>query len=112
MSGHLTRTEVLWLWGALAVAALAGNVPRLFDPKELPPSDPRQRVHWARKRRWLAISELSAIPAFATGWCMAGLYWNLPVPLLVLGSMASGALGFGFVLHALQVLVTRKIGSS
>jgi hypothetical protein len=110
-NASLNRMDVLWLWGLLAVAALAGQLPRLFDAKELPPMDDAERAQWARKRRWLAVSELSAIPAFATGWSMASIYWSLPIPFVVMGSMASGALGFGFMLHALQVLVTRKVGS-
>jgi hypothetical protein len=112
--GDLSRVEVLWRWGALALAASTGLLARLgwrlFNVAELPPCDPEQRVQWARKRRWIAISELSAIPAFATGWIAAESAWQLSTATVVLGSMASGALGFGFLLHALQVFVARKVG--
>jgi hypothetical protein len=84
---------------------------RLFHVEQIPPSDPETLLHWKRRRLYMAISEVSALPAFATGWMAAALQWQLSIPLVVLGSMLSGALGFGFLIHALQTYVTRRVNN-
>jgi hypothetical protein len=107
------RFELAMLWCMLALSALTGLAARLasrlFNVNELPPSDPVALVHWKRRRMYMAISEVCALPAFATGWMAAALQWQLSVPLVVLGSMVSGALGFGFLIHALQTYVLRRV---
>lgn len=107
-----SRFDLLLLWIVLALAALSGLcarlAQRLFHVGELPPTDADQLEHWRRRRRWMLISEISALPMFATAWVAASLQWGLPIPLVVLGSMATGALGFGFLIHALQTWVLRK----
>jgi hypothetical protein len=81
---------------------------RLFNVDQLPPTDASELVHWKRRRWYMIVSEVAALPAFATFWIAASAQWNLSVPLIVIGSMASGALGFGFLIHALQVYILRK----
>ena len=107
------RIEIAILWCCLALSALSGLAARLamrmFNVNELPPSDPDMLLRWKRRRMYMAISEVSALPAFATGWMAAALQWNLSIPLVVLGSMLSGALGFGFLIHALQTYVMRRV---
>lgn len=107
-----SRLEMLLLWVLFAAAALTGLCARLahrmFNISELMPSDGEQARQWRVKRRWMMFSEVAALPAFATAWVAAAVQWTLPIPLVVLGSMASGALGFGFLIHALQVWVMRK----
>jgi hypothetical protein len=92
-------------------AALAALVARLglsigADP---PPEEPSAFAAWKRRRLWTLIAEFSALPAFASGWTAAAYFWSLSIPAVVLGSMASGALGFGFLLQALQTIVTRRL---
>lgn len=110
--GIVPRIELAILWVCLAMSALTGLVARLamrlFHVDEVPPTDPEGLKHWKRRRMYMAISEVSALPAFATGWMAAALQWDLSIPLVVLGSMISGALGFGFLIHALQVYVLRR----
>ncbi len=106
------RVDLLILWLVLALSALTGLcarlAQRLYSVGELPPSEAELLETWRRRRLWVLISEISALPMFATAWVAASLQWSLPIPLVVLGSMASGALGFGFLLHALQTWVLRK----
>lgn len=108
----MTRVEIGALWAATYFGALVTFAARLghllFGSAELPPEDADQFRVWRRKRRWLTVSEFSALPTFATAWTLAALQWGLPAPIVVLGSMASGALGFGFLLNALQAIVLRK----
>lgn len=109
------RFEFILLWMILAFSALSGLAARLamrlFSVTEIPPTDPVDLVHWKRRRLYMMISEIAALPAFATGWMAAALQWQLSVPLVVLGSMVSGALGFGFLIHALQTYVLRRVNN-
>lgn len=110
--GGIPRFELVALWCCLALSALSGLTARLamrlFHVDQIPPIDPDALLHWKRRRLYMSISEVSALPAFATGWMAAALQWNLSIPLVVLGSMLSGALGFGFLIHALQTYVMRR----
>jgi hypothetical protein len=114
--GGIPRFELALLWMCLALSALTGLsarlASRLFHVDELPPTDPEALRIWKKRRVYMAVSEVSALPAFATAWMAAALQWNLSVPLVVLGSMASGALGFGFLIHALQTYVMRKANNA
>lgn len=109
---NASRLEMAVLWCILALAALTGLTARLamklFHVDQLPPLNPEELRSWKRRRWYMIVSEASALPAFATFWIAASLQWNLSVPFIVIGSMASGALGFGFLIHALQVYVLRK----
>lgn len=82
----------------------------LFGVSPDPPVDAAALQMWERKRRWLIISELSALPAFATVSVVVGRLREWPVEGVVLLSMVLGALGFAFFLDALQTLVRRRIG--
>lgn len=109
------RIELVLFWLLLALASLSGLAARLamklFNVNELPPQDPELLAHWQRRRLYMTISEACAVPAFATGWMAASYQWQLSVPFVVLGSMVSGALGFGFLIHALQTYVTRRVNN-
>lgn len=107
-----SRLELFTLWCLLALAALTGLAARLatrlFSLSDIPPTDPVLLQSWKRRRMYMVISEVSALPAFATGWMAAALQWHLAIPLVVLGSMTTGALGFGFLIHALQLYITKR----
>ena len=109
----MTQSEMLIQWLVSFFASLtmvAGKVGyRLFSTSETEPTDPVQALHWKRRRWWLAFSEFSAVPAFATLGVSSTIYWHLPTIASVLISMALGALGFGFLLHALQFVVRQKL---
>ncbi len=109
------RMEQVLFWLMLALASLSGLAARLamklFSVDEMPPQDPALLVVWKRRRLYMTISEACALPAFATGWMAASYQWNLSVPFVVLGSMVTGALGFGFLIHALQTYVLRRVNN-
>lgn len=105
--------EITLLWVISFAASLTIIGARigyaLFNTKEDPPSDPQLFAHWRRKRMWLIISELSAVPAFATAGVVATEYWTLTPIASVLIAMVLGALGFSFLLHAVETLVRRRL---
>jgi hypothetical protein len=113
-TGDYSRLDLFLFWLLLAVSTLAGLTARLaqrvFDVSQIPPDDERELRSWHLKRRWMIASELAAVPAFATGWIAAWMYWRLNVPFVILGSMCTGALGFGFMINALQTIVSKRIG--
>lgn len=110
----MTKLDIALLWmfsGLAALAAVAGKLGMLlFAVAQDPPTDTAEFAHWKRRRAWLAYSEISALPAFATVGVAATVYFNLPPVASVLISMALGALGFGFLLNGVQLLARRKLG--
>ena len=88
---------------------LSGNYrpPRVTSQQQ---STPAAFALWRRKRLWLVISELSALPAFATISVVIGRLREWPMEGVILLSMVLGALGFAFFLDALQTLVRKRIG--
>lgn len=109
---NVSRLEMAMLWCILALAALTGLTARLamklFHVDEMPPIDKEQLTSWKRRRWYMIISETAALPAFATFWIAASIQWNLSIAFIVIGSMTSGALGFGFLIHAIQVYILRR----
>lgn len=109
----MTHSDMAIFWALSLLSGLAMVAARLgyllFGIAPLPPSDPEELTHWKRKRRWLLFAELLALPAFATAAVALTVYFNLPAVTSVLISMVFGALGFGFLLNALQFMARRKL---
>lgn len=103
---------LLWLLSLFGGLALCGARLGwlLFGVAPEPPADPTAFTLWRRKRQWLVISELSALPAFATISVLIGRLREWPMEGVILLSMVLGALGFAFFLDALQTLVRKRIG--
>lgn len=103
---------LLWLMSLIGGLALCGARLgwMLFRVAPEPPVDPEALKLWRLKRRWLIISELSALPAFATISVLIGKLRQWPLEGVILLSMVLGALGFAFFLDALQTIVRRRIG--
>lgn len=103
---------VLWLlslFGGLAmIGARLGW--QLFGIAVDPPVDPVAFDLWRRKRKWLVISEISALPVFATVSVLVGKLRHWPMEGVILLSMVLGALGFAFLFDALSFLVRQRIG--
>lgn len=111
LSRHF-ETTLLWVLSlAASLTVIAARVSfMMFGVKaDEPPDDPALARNWKRRRKWLLASELSAVPAFATCGVVATEYWNLNPIASVLIAMVLGALGFGFLLHALEVIVRRRL---
>ncbi|MCJ2189168.1 hypothetical protein [Novosphingobium beihaiensis] len=97
------------LFGGLAmVGARLGWM--LYGIAPEPPADPEALDLWQRKRRWLVVSELSALPAFAIIALGVGRLKGWPDYGVVLFTMVLGALGFAFALDALQTLFRKRLG--
>lgn len=108
------RLDDVLIWLFALGGSLAGLGARLTFllarmPPE-PPEDPKARAAWERKRRWLIISELSALPAFASLAMAVGYLQQWPVAGIVILSMVLGALGFAFLLDALKSLLRQRLG--
>lgn len=101
----------LSLFGGLALCgARLGWL--LFGVAPDPPVDPSAITMWRRKRKWVVVSELSALPAFATVSVVVGRIQGWTLEGTVLLSMVLGALGFAFFLDALQSIVRSRVGIS
>lgn len=114
MLSEISRhVEITLLWVISFAASLTIIGARigfaLFNTREVPPDDPALFIHWKRKRMWLIISEISAVPAFATAGVVSTEYWNLTPIASVLIAMVLGALGFSFLLHAVETIVRRRL---
>ena len=102
---------ILWLFSLAGGLALCGARLgwMLFGTAPEPPEMGPAFEVWRRKRRWLIISELSALPAFATIAVLIGKMYKWPVEGVIILSMVLGALGFAFFLDALQTIVRRRL---
>jgi len=74
------------------------------------PADPAIAVHWVRRRRYIALAELSALPAFATGSVVLVSYYHLDPVAAVLIAMAQGFVGFPLLLDGAAFLFKRRLG--
>lgn len=106
--------EFMFWWAAALFSSTMVVVARLgimlFGQAALPPDDPALAVHWARRRWWLAISEISALPAFATVSIVLASYQQLDPVAGVLIAIAQGFIGFPLLMDGAAVLFRRKLG--
>lgn len=102
---------VLWISSLVAGLALAGARLGwlLFKASPFPPSEPEALVLWKLKRKWLIISELSALPCFTIVAVSLGKMQHWSIEGIVLLSMGLGGLGFAFLLDALQTIARKKL---
>lgn len=102
----------LWVLSVLASATIVGGKIGMFvwGLAPDPPVEPTAAMHWRRRRRWLAYSEVSALPAFATIGVTAVAYGDLSPILGVLIAMALGAIGFPLFLDGAQWLFRKRLG--
>lgn len=113
-TGRAVKIEDAFLWALSLLGGLALCGARLgwllFRVAPDPPDDEFALALWKRKRQWLVISELSALPAFAMISVIVGRLREWPIEGVILLSMVLGALGFAFFLDALQTIVARRLG--
>lgn len=93
---------------SVVVAARLGM--KLFGDAAEPPADPAMALHWARRRRWIAIAEVSALPAFATLSVVLVAYYDLDPVAGVLIAMGQGFVGFPLLLDGAAWLFRRRLG--
>ena len=101
-----------WTTSLLAAATIVGGRlgMALFRMAPDPPEDIKLAAHWARRRRWLAFSEILALPSFATVAVSAVAYWKLDPIVAVLLAMFLGGVGFAMLLDGAQWLFRKRLG--
>lgn len=107
------REFMLWWLAALLASAsiVGGRLGRaLFLLATDPPDDLIMAKHWERRRRWLAYSELLALPAFATISVSVVAYHQLDPIISVLIAMFLGFVGFAMLLDGAQWLFRKRLG--
>lgn len=93
---------------SVVVAARLGL--KLFGEAPQPPADTKLALQWARRRRWIAIAEVSALPAFATLSVVLVAYYSLDPVAGVLIAMGEGFVGFPLLLDGAAWLFRRRLG--
>jgi hypothetical protein len=93
---------------ATVVAAKLGL--RLYGLAGDPPADPALAQHWHRRRRYVALGEVSALPAFATVSVVLVSYYHLDPVAAVLIAMAQGMVGFALLLDGAAWLFRKRLG--
>lgn len=106
--------EFLFWWAASLFAATTVVVARLglklYGASPDFPDDPALALHWRRRRQYVALAELSALPAFATISVVLVSYQQLDPVAAVLLSIAQGFVGFPLLLDGAAFLFRRRIG--
>lgn len=110
----LPYLDVSISWMVCLFAALCAVCARLardlWNVAVTIPTDPMELALWKRRRRWMIWSELAALPCFATISLASVLYYDVPIAVGILISIALGGLGFGFLLNGLQAIIRKKMG--
>lgn len=102
------------LWCASLVAAAFGTGMRvaalLYGKRAIePPEEPALMVHWQRRRRWIVISELSALPTFASLSVASVAYWGMNPVAAIIMAMVLAIAGFLLLLDGIQALVRLRL---
>lgn len=112
---HIENWRDLITWWLLSLAAAAlvtaaklGVI--LFGKAADPPADPVLSEHWARRRRWIAISEVLSLPAFATLSVVLVFYRKMDPVLSVLIAMGLAAIGTILLLDGAAWLFRKRLG--
>lgn len=105
---------VWWALGLIAGATVAvGQLAHKMARLELEaPTDPALLANWEKRKKWLAITEFSALPAFATLATAGRVYFNLPEIVGVLVTMGLGFVGFAMLIDGAKSLFKKRVGLS
>jgi hypothetical protein len=115
MGSDFTDWRDFFFWWVASLFA-AGTVVaaklglRLYGLAGDPPLDPALAAHWHRRRRYVAIGEVSALPAFATVSVVLVSFYHLNPVAAVLIAMAQGMVGFALLLDGAAWLFRKRIG--
>ena len=102
-----------WLLSLMAAATIVGaRIGNwLYGEKAPdPPSDPELLVLWKRRRSWIVLSEVSALPAFASLAVAGTKYWNLDAWVSIPVAMLLAILGFLLLLDGVQRMFYKRLG--
>lgn len=93
-----------------AVVAVASTVNKLARLEENEPQDEALKVAWLRRKKWLAITEISAVPAFATLANSGRLYFDASPVVGVIATMFLGFVGFAMLIDGARFLFRSRVG--
>lgn len=106
--------EFLFWWMASLFASTTVVVAKLglklYASAGDPPVDPAMAIHWQRRRQYIAIGEVSALPAFATISVVLVSYYHLNPIAAVLLAMAQGFIGFPLLLDGAAFIFRKRLG--
>ena len=92
------KDKHLVMWAAAGASAFISVTAKVFNTlysgKDLPPDDDRALAAWRMRRRWLFISEYSAVPAYMAFAVFCGIQYGWSIAVVSLISMALGVLGY------------------
>lgn len=113
--GDLEHIRDFFFWWVCSLLAAASIVAaklgvRLFVATTDEPADPVLSEHWHRRRRYVAIGEISALPAFATISVVVVMYYHADPIASVLLAMGQGAVGFALMLDGAAFLFRKRLG--
>lgn len=105
---------IWWVFSLIAGTTVAvGQIAHKMARLDLEmPSDPVKLDAWHKRRKWLAITELSALPAFATLATAGRIYFDLPPIVGVLATMFLGFIGFAMLIDGAKYLFRKRVGLS
>lgn len=97
-----------WIAGAtVLIGNLAHKMARL-DMEE--PTDPALRAAWHKRKKWLAITEVSALFPFATLATAGRIYFEVHPIVGVLATMGLGFVGFAMLIDGAKYLFRKRVG--
>lgn len=115
MGSELSDWKAFFFWWMASLFAATTVVVaklgfKLYGAASDPPSDTLLALHWQRRRRYVALGEISALPAFATISVVLVSYYQLDPVAAVLLAMAQGFVGFPLLLDGAAFLFRKRIG--
>lgn len=101
-----------WFCSIVATTTIVGGKLGLFLFRLSvdPPEDPILAAKWRMRRRWLAYSELSALPAFSTISVTFVIWYRIDPIVAVMASMFLGGIGFALLLDGAEWLFRKRLG--
>lgn len=91
----------------VAVGQIAHKLARI-DVEE--PTDPAKLAAWQKRKMWLVITELSALPAFATMATAGRIYFEVHPVVGVLVTMFLGFVGFAMLIDGAKFVFRKRVG--
>lgn len=101
------------MWAAAGASAFISVTAKvcntLYGGKDMPPDDSRALAAWRMRRRWLAISEYSAVPAYMAFAVFCGIQYDWSIAVVSLISMALGVLGYDSFARTLSSVKSARL---
>lgn len=73
------------------------------------PTDPARLEHWHKRKKWLVVTEFSALPAFTTMSVAVVSYLDMPPVAGVIINMVLGFVGFAMVIDGARYVFRARL---